>query len=131
MRWFKALFAWKVVHDTGVHEYLENAVTGRRDFRRKPGRTGFQPLNLNWLMGGDWDFKKPKPRERVFTNDLLSNPQPKEITDLKEALEIADRAVASIRILAEDNIHRKHADAVLKQCECDEAVIERLKREYI
>ena len=50
MAWFRSLFAWSTVRDTGCWAYQENRVTGeRRVVRSSPA--GYQPVDLSWLRG--------------------------------------------------------------------------------
>ena len=39
IRWFRSLFAWHLVENSGVWLYWENTVTGRRDITRGDRRT--------------------------------------------------------------------------------------------
>lgn len=49
LAWVRSLFAWRVVRDTGVWVYQENAVTGRRRVLRFGD--GWQPVDAAWLGG--------------------------------------------------------------------------------
>lgn len=49
VRWFKSLFAWHVVLDSGVYLYKENSVTGSRTAVKYA--RGWQPLDWWWLTG--------------------------------------------------------------------------------
>jgi len=47
IRWFRSLFAWREVRNSGVWSYFENDVTGRRKAQRISG--SYQPLDFDWL----------------------------------------------------------------------------------
>lgn len=50
IRWFRSLGAWRVVHQSAVHDYEQNQVTGkRRAIRRMAG--GHCPVDTFWLAG--------------------------------------------------------------------------------
>lgn len=62
VRWLRSLFAWELKHFTGVWAYYENAITGRRKaIRRGPFYNGYQPQNIQWLNGGEWEMRRPSP----------------------------------------------------------------------
>ena len=52
-RWFRSLFAWRVVRDTGVWVYLQNDVTGARRVIRGDCN-GHQPVDHEWVETGLW-----------------------------------------------------------------------------
>lgn len=51
IRWFKSLFAWKMISFTGVWTYSQNTVTGQR--KAEWSGCGYQPLRHNFLHVGD------------------------------------------------------------------------------
>lgn len=52
LRWFKSLFAWKQIRNTGVWLYEENTVTGKR--RATLINTGcWQPMDRTFMRKGD------------------------------------------------------------------------------
>jgi len=58
IRWFRSLFAWHLVENSGVWLYWENTVTGRRDITRG-NSGGHQPRNDEWLSGAPLDMPPP------------------------------------------------------------------------
>jgi hypothetical protein len=54
-RWFKSLFAWRTVRDSGVWLYKENTITGRRKAFRYV--QAYQPLDFDWLEAGTGNSK--------------------------------------------------------------------------
>ena len=51
IRWFKSLFAWKVIFRSGVWLYYENTVTGQRKAAWCRGCYG--PMRQDWIRDGD------------------------------------------------------------------------------
>lgn len=51
IRWFKSLFAWRAVRNSGVWVYCENTVTGQRKAHQVAH--GYQPLDREFLRDGD------------------------------------------------------------------------------
>lgn len=49
--WWRALFAWRVVRNSAIWEYRENAVTGQRMAYKIGGC--YQPLDFEFLRAGD------------------------------------------------------------------------------
>jgi hypothetical protein len=52
MKWFRSLFAWRVVGVSGVWVYSINIVNGRRSADRH-SLHGHSPLNWHWLLDGE------------------------------------------------------------------------------
>lgn len=50
-RWFRSLFAWRPVRNTGVWLYEQNSVTGRR--RAIDAGGCYQPLDRSFMRDGD------------------------------------------------------------------------------
>ncbi len=62
IRFFRSIFAWRTVRDTGVWRYSENAVTGRR--KAVWGGYGYQPVDHGLLGVGDVIYG-PRGREVI------------------------------------------------------------------
>lgn len=58
-KWWKSLFAWRLVGELGVWRYEENVATGKR----RAIRIGapFGPQHSQWLNGGSWEQRRPLP----------------------------------------------------------------------
>lgn len=50
IRFFREVFRWRTVRDTGVWRYQENRATARR--RVLPAGGGHQPVDRSWLEAG-------------------------------------------------------------------------------
>lgn len=59
IRYLRSLFAWKMVRDSGVWLYYENAITGERTATRYSAC--FQPLDLEWLDRKSYRPTTPAP----------------------------------------------------------------------
>lgn len=56
-RWLLSFWSWSLVRHTGVHAYLENAITGDREVLWCGG--GHQPIDHDWLAGGEFQDGAP------------------------------------------------------------------------
>jgi len=71
MRWFRALFGWRSVGQTGVWDYQQNAATGKRRAVRI-NRGGHQPQDHIWLANltdrppGTWAAAKARARVEML-----------------------------------------------------------------
>ena len=52
IKWFKALFAWKLIGTKGAWAYYENSVSSKRKIKKK--YLGHSPVDRGWLNGGEW-----------------------------------------------------------------------------
>jgi hypothetical protein len=52
INWWKALFSWKIIRETGVWVYEENTVTGTRRALRVS--SAYQPIDFSMIREGDW-----------------------------------------------------------------------------
>lgn len=67
INWWKALFAWRQIRDTGLHSYEVNDVTGARRIVRR-GYGGHQSIDRFWLQTGEW-FQPGRPPNGVVAKD--------------------------------------------------------------
>lgn len=49
-KWFKSLFAWRAVRNSGVWVYFENSITHQR---KAVWRGCYQPLDYKFMRDGD------------------------------------------------------------------------------
>jgi hypothetical protein len=71
MNWLAALIGWRSVSTTGVWDYQQNKITGRRRAVRV-NASGHQPQDHIWLAGlsdqppGHWPALKQQVRDRII-----------------------------------------------------------------
>lgn len=83
----RAMFAWRVMRDTGAVIYWQNDVTGERSYARTGGH---QPIDEHWLRTGEWSPPSTPPSgpTGIFPRFEVevAMPRPLNRTMIREAL---------------------------------------------